>query len=105
MILAVHRRLNFEDILRIAGVLHDIRRQAALLEQGGINLLIGLCHRIVFVYNVKVHVAIVGVNYNFYRISDIVGTAHLAVIRLRVRIIRAGGICVQHPVKLAVSHY
>lgn len=81
-----------------------LRHFIEVLKQLRINLLIGLGDWIVSVYNIEVYITVVGVHHNLNRISDIIGLSDFIAVRLRVRIVRACGISVQHPVNLSVCN-
>ena len=77
-----------------------LRHLIEVLEQRRINLLEGLRYRILFIDDIEFHIAVVGIHNHLNGVADVV--RRLAGDRLRIRIQRAFGISVHHPVEFAV---
>ena len=73
----VDRRLDFEDLLRVAQMRAQIGRHfTERLQNAGEDARPGLNQRVTFVGDVEPHVAVIGVHDGFDRIANVIDAAH-----------------------------
>ena len=103
MIFRINTCLNFKQIVWISDMwFQTFRHFIKALEKCRINLLECRRNRIFFVNNIEVGISIVGIDNNFYGVSDIIRASRISVNRFGVRIIGTRCVSIHHPVKLSI---